>query len=156
MISNLRLPLTACLALVILNAVGCDTAPRTSDKDLHHLAYRDVKEMLADSTEKRPVVLVDLRNAEQFAKGHIPGALNIPYSDLRAGDERLEKAHKIVIYAESYRGQYPDVAAKKLMSLGYKESYSFAGGWNEWLKGEGLAPAEPVRDAPKDAKEPGK
>ena len=149
-------PVVIVLFLLSLLLAGCDTAPRTSDKDLNHLAYRDVKEMLADSTEKRPVVLVDLRNADQFAKGHIPGALNIPYSELRAGDERLEKAHKIIIYAESYRGQYPDVAAKKLMSLGYKESYSFAGGWNEWLKGEGLTPADPAKDAPKETKDSGK
>ncbi len=140
------------LFVSFVSLAGCDTGPKTSDKDLQHIGYREVKDMLADSTEKRPVVLVDLRNAQQFAKGHIPGAVNIPYSELSATDERLTRAHKIIVYAESYKGQYSDVASKKLLSLGLKETYSFAGGWYEWQKGEGLLPAEEAKDGKSEKK----
>jgi len=47
---------------------------------------------------KNPTLL-DLRSPDQFAKGHVDGAINIPYSDLWTFDnlEKLNKSRDIVI-----------------------------------------------------------
>ena len=37
---------------------------------------------LAEGLERRDVVLLDVRDAEQFAAGHIPGSLPVPLTDL--------------------------------------------------------------------------
>jgi len=47
---------------------------------------------------KNPTFL-DLRSLDQFAKGHVEGAINIPYADLWTFDnlEKLNKSRDIVI-----------------------------------------------------------
>lgn len=43
-------------------------------------------------------VFIDTHAAEQFAKQHIPGALNISVSDLAAKEDKIPKGKKIIAY----------------------------------------------------------
>ena len=120
--------------LTLLVALGCESAPSTSDKNLLHVDYVQLKEMIAGATEKRPVVIVDIRTAAKYENGHIPGAINIPQGELKSRDGRFAKADKIVFYHESFTGIYSDLAAKKLLAEGVDNVYSYGGGWADWQK----------------------
>ena len=43
-------------------------------------------------------VFIDTHSAEQFARQHIPGAINISVSDLAAKEDKLPKGKKIIAY----------------------------------------------------------
>ncbi len=124
------------IAFCLLFLAGCDTAPRTSDKDLQHVDYRQLKEWIAAATDKRPLALVDTRNRAQYEAGHLPGAINIPLGELHVSDSRFRNADKIVCYHESFTGLYADLAAKKLIAGGIYNVFSYGGGYMDWKKRE--------------------
>lgn len=62
--------------------------------------------------------LVDVRTPEEFADGHLPGAINIPVQDLeRRIDELGPKERPIVLYCRS--GMRSGRAARQLSSAGF-------------------------------------
>ena len=63
--------------------------------------------------------LVDVRDAEEFREGHIPGAINIPVAEFAAKSEGLDKEKKIIVYCNSGGRSYN--AYRKLMKLGYAD-----------------------------------
>ncbi len=126
----------ATISLLFTTALlaGCPAGgPTTSDKDVEPLDYRQVEAMLASSTAKSPVVLVDLRSPEAFAKGSIPGAINIPMGELSAQDPRLTGAGRAILFHEQIKGDYPRAFAKKLLASGIPNVFSYAGGYQDWL-----------------------
>ena len=84
-------------------------------------------------------VIVDVRGKEEYDKGHIPGAINVPIDSLKqdirnneAIPELADKKKVYLIYCRS--GRRSNEAAKLLSSFGYKHIYEF-GGIIDW-KGE--------------------
>ncbi len=74
--------------------------------------------------------IVDVRDAEEFAEGHIPGAINCPLSTFAATSEILDKEKKVVVYCNSGGRSYG--AYIKLMKLGYKNiAQSLFADWKE-------------------------
>ena len=76
-------------------------------------------ENLTDGDESNDPLIISVRSPEDYAKGHIPGAYNIPWKTI-ANDENLAKlpADKpIVVYC--YTGHTGQVAATILRILGY-------------------------------------
>ena len=63
--------------------------------------------------------VVDVRDTEEYAEGHIPGAVNIPVSEFASRSESLDKKKKIVVYCNSGGRSYN--AYRKLMKLAYKD-----------------------------------
>ena len=63
--------------------------------------------------------VVDVRDPEEFAEGHIPGAVNIPVAEFASRSESLDKKKKIVVYCNSGGRSYN--AYRKLMKLAYKD-----------------------------------
>ncbi|MBU0481545.1 MAG: hypothetical protein KKG47_10615 [Proteobacteria bacterium] len=63
--------------------------------------------------------LVDVRDREEFAEGHIPGAINIPVASFASQSEVLDKKKQIIVYCNSGGRSYN--AYRKLMKLGYKK-----------------------------------
>ncbi len=57
---------------------------------------------LADAKKEfdaHSAVFIDTRSAEQYAQGHIPGAINLSYTDIAAGkDDKIPKGKKIIAY----------------------------------------------------------
>ncbi len=45
-----------------------------------------------------PPVIVDVRSARQFSEGHLPGAINIPLSELEHRAGELDPASPTVFY----------------------------------------------------------
>ncbi len=68
----------------------------------------------------RPAVIIDVRTAEEFASGHVEGAVNIPHEQIAQGISSLKHLRKgslIVLYCRS--GRRSGIAAETLERLGY-------------------------------------
>jgi len=72
-------------------------------------------------TQPGGVIVVDVRDLEEFNEDHIPGAINLPLKNFAAGSGILDKEKKIVVYCNAGGRSYG--AYKKLMKLGYKNIY---------------------------------
>jgi molybdopterin/thiamine biosynthesis adenylyltransferase/rhodanese-related sulfurtransferase len=78
------------------------------------------------------VVLVDIREAEEYTQGAIPGALFIPRGTLESDiTARVpQRGTDIVLYCSV--GTRSILAAQSLQLLGYENVSSLAGGFDEW------------------------
>jgi len=81
-------------------------------------------------------VLLDVREAEEYAQGIIAGAVHVPRGNLELEVEGRvpDKNAPIVVYCAG--GVRSAFAAKTLVDLGYTNVASLAGGFNRW-KDEG-------------------
>jgi rhodanese-related sulfurtransferase/DNA-binding transcriptional ArsR family regulator len=100
------------------------------------LAHRDelepvpAREVLA-RLKKGLVTVLDVRPAEEFAAGHLPGALNVPVERLQAYLSKLPKRKEVIAYC---RGPYCLMsfeAVDKLRKRGFKAK-RLADGYPEW------------------------
>ncbi len=72
-------------------------------------------------------IILDVRRADEFAEGHIPGAINVANEDI-ASDEPAElpdKAQTIYVYCRS--GNRSKQASAKLANMGYENIIEFGG-----------------------------
>lgn len=96
----------------------------------------EIKKITPEDAEARfkngdPVVLVDVRTAEEYKEAHIPGAILIPNEEIgttRPGLLPVPDA-EIIVYCRS--GRRSAEAAKKLQALGYT-NISDLGGIKDW------------------------
>lgn len=66
---------------------------------------------------KRNVLIIDLRDREEYIAGHIPTAVNIPYEDLEEQKASLLRYNLLVLYCD--RGHISLMAARDLIKDGY-------------------------------------
>ena len=88
-------------------------------------------EELRRGLRKGGVILLDVRPAEEYGAGHIPGARSIPLSELRSRLRGLPKTREIVAYC---RGPYcvlADEAVALLRSLGLR-AFRLEEGFPDW------------------------
>jgi len=101
--------------LLVLGGVGCSRglAPVTPHDDREPAAAGS-----ASQVREEPL-LIDVRTPQEYAGGHIKGAVNIPYDQLEARSDELpeEKNREIVVYCRS--GQRSAIAVRTLRRLGY-------------------------------------
>lgn len=79
-------------------------------------------------------VVVDVREPEEVALGHLPGAINIPRGvlEFKIGTlpQTKEASAPILLYCRS--GGRSALAAVQLQKLGYSNVVSMAGGFDAW------------------------
>ena len=87
---------------------------------------------------ERGVIVLDVREPDEYEQGALPSALHIPRGHLEAQIETkiVDKSAPIVVYCAG--GVRSAFAAKTLAELGYTDVVSMAGGFGKW-KDEGRA-----------------
>lgn len=88
----------------------------------------DLVTMLASGS----VLLVDVRNDDEVARGIIEGAIHIPLALLPLQTDALNKAENIVFYCHS--GVRSAHAAAFAVNKGYKNVYNLSGGVLSWAR----------------------
>ncbi|MEO7496104.1 MAG: rhodanese-like domain-containing protein [Massilia sp.] len=81
--------------------------------------------------------LVDVRTAEEFAKGHLRDAKNIPLADLSTRIGELEKSKSRTVVVICQAGNRADKAVRQLAAAGFSDVLSLEGGVAAW-QGAGL------------------
>ena len=76
-------------------------------------------------------IIVDVRRADEYAQGHIPGAILIPNESITdtPPEELPDKDQTILVYCRT--GRRSKEASRKLADMGYVNVYEF-GGINDW------------------------
>lgn len=82
--------------------------------------------------EGEPFVLIDARDQVQFGQEHIPGAINVPYVDIRAGGNLPPKDTRIVVYCSDADCPISRYAYESLEHLGYAHLYDMREGLQGW------------------------
>lgn len=77
-------------------------------------------------------LVVDLRSAEEYAKGHILGAKNIPLADLerRKGELDKHKAKPVIMHCGD--GNRAGGGVALLRKSGFSSVHNLAGGYAAW------------------------
>jgi adenylyltransferase/sulfurtransferase len=78
--------------------------------------------------------LIDVRERDEWAEGHIPGAVHVPRGFLESRIEAVvrDRSQAVVLYCAS--GSRSAFAAKTLEELGYENVVSLAGGFTDWKR----------------------
>ena len=115
--------------LIALSAVlaltGCAGQPGQEESIMPNLITASEAKQMLD--EQQGYVLLDVRTEQEYAQGHIPGALLIPNTELseKAADLLPDKEQMILVYCRS--GRRSAEAARTLADMGYTQVYDFGG-----------------------------
>jgi adenylyltransferase/sulfurtransferase len=96
---------------------------------IREVTVEQVNEMLSNG---EGVLLLDVREKDEWREGYIEGAVNVTRGMLEMQVERVipDKSAKIVCYCAG--GIRSAFAAKVMMEMGYEDVVSMAGGFNGW------------------------
>ena len=116
------------LSMMLLSSC---TAPGGSANSYRQISMDEAVEMMK---KESGYIILDVRRPDEYAEGHIPGAINLPNESIGANDipELPDKAQLILVYCRS--GRRSKEASEKLVKLGYTNIVEF-GGILDW-KGE--------------------
>ena len=122
-----------------------------SFRDLLAQAKSQIVEIDTAAAQKRieegNVVVLDVREPDEYEQGALPNALHIPRGHLEAQIEgrAVDRDQTIVVYCAG--GVRSAFAAQTLQELGYTDVLSVAGGFGKW-KDEGREWRQPVTLTP--------
>ena len=112
--------------LLLLAGCASEAAPDVPDMagGYRQIDQETARQMMAQDEGH---VVVDVRRFDEFAAGHIPGAICIPNESIGAlpPEELPNIRQTILIYCRS--GNRSKQAAEKLVKMGYSEIYEFGG-----------------------------
>ena len=87
---------------------------------------------LSQNLKNGNIAIIDVREPEDYKKAHIPGAINLPYVEIRAGGLLPPRDQRIVVYCSSETCPISQYAYEALDQLGYEEIYDMRAGLQGW------------------------
>lgn len=123
---------TACIALCALLACfscrgdSAQASPRPPARTAPdpYASYEKLA-ALVSGADRTPFLLLDVRRADEYAAGHVPGAVNLPYDEIAAGKPDVPKDRLVIVYCHS--GRRSAIAAESLAKLGFGHVADFGG-----------------------------
>mgnify|MGYP000198848528 CR=1 FL=1 len=86
----------------------------------------------------KSAVFIDTREPEEFAEGHIPGAINLPFERWNefwdSAKPLIGMQDRIVTYCGGLDCELSLYAAREFQSLGYGRPLIFFGGYVRWIE----------------------
>ena len=112
--------------LILLTALllgGCAAQP-TNNASYRQISMEEAVTIMAQEPD---YIILDVRRADEFASGHIPGAINIANESIGTDEipELPDKNKLILVYCRS--GNRSKQASQKLVNLGYTNIVEFGG-----------------------------
>ncbi|HET6792945.1 MAG TPA: molybdopterin-synthase adenylyltransferase MoeB [Acidimicrobiales bacterium] len=119
--------------------LGKDVICVASSRDLLSAAKSAIREVDTEEAERlvgRGATVLDVREADEYEQGALPGAIHIPrgFLEFQVEGKLPDRDRELVVYCAG--GARSAMAAKTLSDLGYGNAVSMAGGFNKW-KDEG-------------------
>ena len=114
------------LLLSLLLLAGC--VGNSDDNSYHQITQEEAKEMM----DTQEVIILDVREQDEYDSGHIPGAVLLPVGTIdkdTAAEVIPETDSTVLVYCRS--GNRSKTASSTLAELGYTNIYEF-GGINTW------------------------
>lgn len=105
------------LLIIVFLLVGC------SSKEYKTIDSNEAMELINDGA-----IIIDVRNEDEYNKGHISGSINIPLGSIDSIS--VDKDKTIILYCAT--GMRSESASKELVSLRYTSVYNLDGGLINW------------------------
>lgn len=113
------------MSIMLISAClfGC-SVPENTLNTYRQITMDDAVTMMA---EQEGYIILDVRRPDEFAAGHIPGAINVPNETIGTDSipELPLKDQLILVYCRS--GNRSKQASAKLVNLGYTNIVEFGG-----------------------------
>jgi len=90
-------------------------------------SHNDLQVVLDEGKE---VIVLDVREAAEYAFSHVPGAQSLPLGVLEQGFEEIDKEAQIYVVCRT--GNRSDTAAQKLAAAGFNNVKNVIPGMGEW------------------------
>ena len=116
------------LLLLLLTGCGGTASNSSSENDYQQISQEEAKEMM----DTQDVIILDVREQDEYDSGHIPGAVLLPVGTIdetTAAEVIPEMDSTVLVYCRS--GNRSKTASSTLAELGYSNIYEF-GGINTW------------------------
>jgi rhodanese-related sulfurtransferase len=96
------------------------------------ISLRELRKAIAEGN----VTVVETLRAEHFADGHLPGAIHLHFDDVdeRAPELIPDLSTPIVTYCSNERCRNSDIAAGRLVKLGYSNVRRYVEGKQDWVE----------------------
>lgn len=117
------------LQLAVNHSGDKSSMPREKDVDVDAILLEHMIQ------NKAKLVLLDIDSREQFQRGHVPSAKNIPIDELETrAENELSLKDKIVLYCRCTNDSTSRNAYDLLAAQGYTQVSILRGGLGEWMK----------------------
>lgn len=129
----LKKSLTVIAALAMMFGSSAVLTACSSAGAVHKVEAKE----FSDALVNEKAVLIDVRTPEEFAQGHIQGAININAegASFDAEIEKLDKSKPYAVYCQSSRRS--GIATAKMEKAGFTHLYDLAGGIQAWQSAGG-------------------
>ena len=122
----------AVVALLVVQALS--SAALAAEQAIRNVPRITIDELKA-LMERNAVLVLDVRDPDSFAKGRIPGAVNVDYTQiLKQADRFAGEQRTIVAYCACANEMTAARAAVDLAAKGIPGARALKGGWEEWLQ----------------------
>lgn len=98
------------------------------EKKYPHIVSNEVLQVILE--ENSEVLVLDVREAAEFAFGHIAGAKSFPLGDIENAISDLNREAKIFVVCRT--GNRSDLVAQKLAKAGFSKVTNVVPGMSEW------------------------
>jgi len=98
--------------------------------EIKHPQISDNKNLEQKLNANEDIVVIDVREAAEYAFNHIPNTINIPLGELEGRVAELNKNDEIYIICRT--GNRSDLASRQLTKLGFKKVFNVVPGISEW------------------------
>lgn len=114
------------------NSTGGKTVAELLEEAAREISFMSLDELARRVVRGDGLVVLDVRERDAFAAGHVPGARHIPRGqlELRINDELADPSARIVLYCEL--GKISTLATAQLKQMGYLRAVALDGGMRAW------------------------
>ncbi len=116
------------LAVIVVLIIGITACTRRSKM------YTEISPEQAKKMQDQGNLIIDVREPDEYAAGHIEAAVNVPLSSLESGIISVAPAKDTTLLIHCQSGRRSKIAADMLVKMGYTNIYEF-GGIIDWPYG---------------------
>ena len=118
-------------AIAIVLGALVATAALAEDPESTKVPSISAAELQARRDSRAAPVVIDVRTAEEYASGHIPGAVNVPFDQVAQRIAEIDAPHGVALYCMV--GPRARKGESALLAAGYEKVLHLEGGLAAWL-----------------------
>lgn len=100
-------------------------------------------------------IFIDARSADEFARGHIPGAVSVPFSSIDEFFQKhgngIDSGRELVVYCKNRECDDSLMLAIELQAMGASNLLLYVDGFELWKKHGGATSSTPVNGEDADS-----